>query len=105
VEIIGKLRLQEFWEKDKRAKSPFQKWVRTVQDAEWRNFANTKQTFNRASWVKVCGRREFVVFNVGGNKYRVVTTVNYQQRKVVVEFALTHKEYDKGNWKVCLRGL
>ena len=102
MKVIGKLRLQEFWAKDKRAKTPFQKWTKTVQDANWYNFANTKQTFSSASWIKVCGKREFVVFNVGGNKYRLVTTVNYQQETAIVEFALTHKEYDKGNWKVCL---
>lgn len=94
--------MQEFWQKHKEAKKPLQKWAKTVQDAEWHNFANTRQTFNRASWVRVCGKREFVVFDVGGHKYRLVTTVNYQQQTVIVEFALTHKEYDKGNWKVCL---
>ena len=40
-----------------------------------------------------------VVFDVGGNKYRLVTTVNYQERIVVIDFALTHPEYDQGKWK------
>jgi mRNA interferase HigB len=102
VQLIGTLRLQDFWGSDKKAKVPFQRWTKIVAAAKWHNFAHTRQTFSNASWVLVCGKRKFVVFNVGGNKYRLVTTVNYQQQTVIVEFALTHEEYDKGKWKVCV---
>jgi mRNA interferase HigB len=45
------------------------------------------------------GTKKFVVFNVGGNKYRIVAIVNFKGQIVIVEVALTHKQYDKGRWK------
>ena len=98
MNIVGKLVLQEFWEKHRRAKKPLEKWVRVVEAAEWRNFAQVKQTFRTADLVRK-GTRKFVIFDISGNKYRLVTAVNYQGQVVVIEVALTHPEYDKGKWK------
>jgi HigB_toxin, RelE-like toxic component of a toxin-antitoxin system len=42
---------------------------------------------------------ELIVFNVGGAKYRLIATVSYPQEKVYIRYALTHKEYDRGEWK------
>jgi mRNA interferase HigB len=42
---------------------------------------------------------EFVVFNIGGNKYRLIAAVHFNRRKVYVRHVLTHAEYDKGKWK------
>ncbi len=98
MEVIGRLRLQEFWEQHKRAKKPLEKWLQTTEKAIWRNFAQIKQTFGSADLVGV-GDRKFVVFNIGGNKYRLVTTVTYQRQIVIIEMALTHIEYDQDKWK------
>ena len=42
---------------------------------------------------------EYVVFNVGGNKYRLIAIVSYPKGKVDIQHVLTHKEYDRGTWK------
>ena len=102
MDIIGKLRLQKFWQKHKqehkRARKPLESWIQTTEKAEWHNFAQTKRTFRRCDVVRVHDRG-FVVFDIGGNKYRLVTAINYQKQIVVIDFALTHPEYDQGKWK------
>ena len=98
VDVIGRLKLQGFWEQHPKARRPLGRWLKTAESAKWRNFAQIKQTFGNADLVPVNNRR-FVVFNIGGNKYRLVTTVNYQGQIVIVEIALTHAEYDKVKWK------
>ena len=53
-----------------------------------------RRTFNSADFVG-----DLTVFDVGGNKYRLVAFVHYRQRAVYIKRVLTHKEYDKGAWK------
>jgi mRNA interferase HigB len=98
VRIAGKLKLQNFWNIHSEARRPLERWVLVVENAEWANWAQLKSTFRSADLVKE-GIKNFVVFNVGGNKYRLITTVNYQGRVVIVGLALTHREYDAGRWK------
>jgi mRNA interferase HigB len=97
VRIVGKLKLQTFWEIHPEARMPLGKWVEVVEKAEWSNWAQLKSTFGTASFVP--GAKKFVVFNVGGNKYRLITVVNYEGCVVILEAALTHREYDAQKWK------
>ena len=98
VKIIGKLILQKFWQQHKRAKKPLERWIQVVEEAEWHNFSKIKQTFRTCDVVKSDNKR-FVVFDIGGNKYRLVTTVNCEGQIVVIEAALIHSDYDKEKWK------
>lgn len=102
VNIIGRLILREFWKKHKEAQKPLERWVRVVEHAQWQNFAQIRRTFRSADLIRVHGIRKFVVFNIGGNKYRLITTVNYQGQVVIIEVTLTHKEYSKDKWKECI---
>ena len=75
----------------------FRRWCVTVEQATWLTFADIKATFGGAAQVG-----ELVVFNVGGNKYRVIASVKFRKDKpawVYIKHVLTHKEYDKGGWK------
>ena len=98
MKVIGKLKLQRFWQHHRRARKPLEKWIQVVGHAQWENWSNIKSTFRTADLVKT-KTRDFVVFNVGGNKYRLATIVNFRGQIVVVDVALTHAEYDKGKWK------
>jgi mRNA interferase HigB len=98
VRIAGKLKLKDFWCIHPEARTPLEKWVEVVEKAEWSNWAQLKSTFGTASLAKE-GSKKFVVFNIGGNKYRLITVVNYQGCVVILEAALTHREYDAGKWK------
>ena len=98
MRIAGKLKLQDFWCIHPEARIPLERWVKVVENAEWANWAQLKSTFRTADLVKT-GTKKLVVFNVGGNKYRLITAVNYKGCVVILEAALTHREYDAEKWK------
>lgn len=98
MRIAGKLKLQDFWNIHQEARKPLERWILVVESAKWAKWADLKSTFRSADLVKE-GIRNFVVFNVGGNKYRLITTVNYPGQVVIVGIVLTHRQYNAGKWK------
>jgi mRNA interferase HigB len=93
MRIISKKTLKNFWEKEPAAKSPLQAWHAEAKNAEWLSPADVKANYASASILKD-GR---VVFNIGGNKYRLVVWINYAFSTVYIRFVGTHKEYDQIN--------
>ena len=94
MHIITVTRLRTFSKKYPDAKSSSEGWYKVTRLAQWQNFAEVRQTFNSASQVG-----QFTVFNIGGNKYRLVTYIDYSFKKVFIRHVLTHAEYDTGQWK------
>lgn len=93
MRIIARRTLRIFWECHPRgagAKVPLELWFNTVQKAQWSAPADVKRSYGDASILKN-GR---VVFNIGGNKYRLIALINYEYRIVYVRFVGTHTEYD-----------
>lgn len=84
----------QFWEKHPDAKTSLESWYAVVRMADWKTPPELKQVYPSADLV---GRR--TVFNIAGNKYRLIARVNYQTRRVFVLYILTHAEYDKGSWR------
>ena len=80
-----------FWERHPQAKGPLEAWHQEVVRAEWAHPSAVKAQFNSASLLT--GNR--VVFNIGGNKYRLVVKINYPFRIVYVRFVGSHREYDQ----------
>lgn len=76
------------------ADEPLQAWRRTVERNTFQNFAELRQIFGSVDKV---GNQ--YVFNIGGNKYRLIVTIAYKIQMVWVKHMLTHIEYDKGTWK------
>ena len=93
VRIIAKRTLREFWEQPDRADSkvPLESWHAVAIRADWSKPADVKADFRHASIV--AGNR--VVFNIAGNKYRLVVKFNYPYRIGYVRFIGTHREYDQ----------
>lgn len=97
MHVIAKSALVKFWERQPRgaaqaaARAAMIEWHTTTSDAEWRNFAEVKATFNTADYVKD-GK---VVFDIGGNKYRIVGLIGFRTQRVFILFVGTHAEYDK----------
>jgi mRNA interferase HigB len=73
---------------------PRRRWLKIAERAEWSDFAALKTAFPSADLV---GTQ--IVINIGGNKYRLVLEIFYRDQVVLVRHVLTHKEYDKGQWK------
>ena len=94
MHVISRKKLREFWTKHSQARDPLETWYRVVKHAEWDSFADVRLTFNSADAV---GR--FVVFNIAGNNYRLISAIHYNRRKLFVRHVLTHREYDLGKWK------
>jgi mRNA interferase HigB len=93
MRIITVGRLRDFWRRPGRedAEQPLRAWVHVVRAAEWSKPTDVKEMFRSADIVPN-GR---IVFNIGGNKYRLVVAVHYRGKRVYVRFIGTHKEYDK----------
>lgn len=98
MRVISKTRLKQFWVLPGRAdaEGPLRAWYTHVgsKSVAWRSWADLKATFANASLVGTC-----IVFNIGGNKYRLVTRVLYPSQKVFVLKVMTHAEYDDDQWK------
>ena len=92
MRVIALKRLRDHWEMAQRSDSelPLKAWHSVVREASWRHFADVKAQCGNASAV---GER--VVLNIAGNKYRLVTYINYEFYTVYVRFVGTHSEYDE----------
>lgn len=95
MRVIKRGRLEEFWSGAGHgdSKSALLAWYQITTDAVWRSFAEVKATFRTADLFGDC-----VIFNIGGNKYRLIARIRYESR-VYVRHVLTHSEYDRGRWK------
>jgi mRNA interferase HigB len=89
--IIAKSALTRFTEKHRDTLVPLMEWYDTVSEADWANINEVKQTFNSADYVG----NERIVFNIKGNRYRLVAAVIFSIRTVYIKFIGTHAEYDK----------
>jgi mRNA interferase HigB len=69
-------------------------WHTQVSHASWKNIFEVRKSFNS---VDIYKRR--TIFDIGGNKYRLIARVNFKKQVVYVLYVLTHAEYDKGDWK------
>ena len=94
MRIIKRGALVEFWQQHPDAKASLESWYGVVCKAAWKTPAEMRAVYGNADLV---GRR--TVFNIAGNKYRLVAGVNYQTQRVFVLYILTHAEYDQGDWK------
>jgi mRNA interferase HigB len=101
VRILTWRALREFGNKWPAAVNPLREWYKLTLQATWRNFADLKATFGQTDRVKVGSGQTVCVFDIGGNKFRLVAFVSYAKAKVYVLRVMTHKEYDKGDqrWK------
>ena len=94
MRIITKRPLQEFWLKNPQAKQPLLSWYETVKKADWKNFSDVRESFRHADIYQDC-----VIFDIGGNKFRLITRIRYKKKRVYIRFVLTHSDYDKDLWK------
>ena len=69
-------------------------WYRIVKSTEIKNFSQLRKIFPSVDKVG-----NLTVFNIGGNKIRLIAAIHYNTQCLFVRYVLTHKEYDKENWK------
>lgn len=93
MRVISRKALVECWTRPdcRDAEGPLRAWFKEVQQEAWETPADVKQKYASASVLK----SGWVVFNIGGNKYRLVVEINYVTHVLFVRFVGTHAEYDK----------
>lgn len=94
MHIIAKPALVAFWKKHPGAELPLQAWYRIMSNQVFADFNDLRTTFASADYVN-----GLTVFNIGGNKYRLIAAIHYNRRKVYIRHVLTHVEYDRDGWK------
>ena len=94
MRVISRRAIREFSQVWPDAWGPLNRWAQIVEAASWTTPAAILRSMNTADFVG-----EVVVFDIGGNKYRLIAYVHYRQQAVYIKHILTHKEYDKGEWR------
>jgi len=94
MRIISEKRLRDFWGKHPESERSMREWIRVVREADWQNFLDIRKVFNHADIYKKC-----VIFNVGGNNYRILGMVEFEKHIVFIRAVLLHGEYDQNKWK------
>ena len=94
MHVISEKLLRDFWADYPDAETPLRSWHREAEHAEWEKFSDVRDHYPSADQVG-----KFTVFNIGGNKYRLIAAIHFNRGKLYVRKVLTHQEYDKGEWK------
>jgi mRNA interferase HigB len=91
MNVISRTRLIEFWKKHPDSETPLRLWYITVRKAKWKSLKDLKDDYPRADYV---GNNR-VVFDIKGNRYRIIVLIFFQGQKAFIRFVGTHAEYDK----------
>jgi mRNA interferase HigB len=94
MHVIAKPALVEFWKRHPDAENPLRAWYRVMETEVFADFNDLRKTFASADYAG-----GLTVFNIGGNKYRLMASIHYNRRKVYIRAVLTHAQYDRGVWK------
>ena len=79
---------------DPTLRGPLGAWYKVASTSAWRNLLEVRQTYPAADYVA-----PYTVFNIKGNKYRLIARVEYTMQLILVKDVLTHAEYGRGRWK------
>ena len=99
MRIIKRSTLAAYGQRNPQAESGLLSWHRLTRKARWTCFQDVRTTFPHAGALTVAGGRSVVVFNIAGNKYRLITAIHYNRQSVFILMVLTHSQYSKNKWK------
>jgi mRNA interferase HigB len=94
VHVISYKAIREFKAARPEAGAALDNWYRVAASSNWRSLAELRQVFGSADWVK-----PYVVFDIAGNKYRLIAEINFRSQTLFIRHILTHQEYAEGEWK------
>lgn len=94
MRVISRSTLRKYWEEHSTAKSGLLLWYERITENEFSGLTELRQVFQSAD-----GVGNFVIFNIGGNKYRLITYIDWAVQLIFIRAVLTHAEYDKETWK------
>ncbi len=94
MHVISYRRLREYGTNHSDCCEPLDNWYKIARQANWSNLLEVQSVFPSAEAVG-----SFTVFNIKGNKYRLIVSIDYQRQLIYIKYVLTHAEYDKDYWK------
>jgi len=94
VRVISRKALREFSDAHQDAETPLDDWYRITRRSQWTSLIDVRKTYPYAD-----SAGKFTIFNIGGNKYRLATYINYRTGKVYVRYVMTHEEHSRKDWK------
>ncbi len=94
MHVISRKALREFTQRHPDSKTALDSWFHLLRTNQFESFNTLRQVFPSADKVG-----DLIVFNIGGNKYRLITAIHFNRQKVFIRYVLTHPEYDRGRWK------
>jgi mRNA interferase HigB len=90
VEIINLTAITDFGRRYPLSRKPLSRWIDITAAAAWRSIIDVQNNFRTAEDVK-----GYVVFNIHGNHYRLITVIRYERQQVIVHEVFTHSDYDR----------
>lgn len=94
MHIITRKRILDFAKRYPECSNALDAWYRIMKHTNFKNFAELRSVFPSADQVG-----GLTVFNIGGNKVRLIAAVHYNTQRLYIRYVLTHKEYDKNKWR------
>ena len=94
VRVISRKALRKFADAHKDAETPLDDWYRTAKRSRWTSLVDVRKTYPHADTAG-----GFTIFNIGGNKYRLATYINFRTGKLYIRHMMTHAEYSREDWK------
>ncbi|HKP73102.1 MAG TPA: type II toxin-antitoxin system HigB family toxin [Pyrinomonadaceae bacterium] len=94
MHIITRKRLNDFADKYPETKTALAHWYQLTKRNNFASFPELRATFPTADQVG-----KLTIFNIGGNKVRLVAAIHYNRRRIYIRAVLTHREYDQNRWK------
>lgn len=97
MNVIAPRTFRAFWEKRHGAEEPLKEWQKAMQKGDFADLCAVREVWSHADLVKIKGDVPVVIFNIGGNKYRLVVSISWMYKTVFVKRVMTHAEYDSWN--------
>jgi mRNA interferase HigB len=94
VHVISRRKLAEFYCRHADAETALDIWFRVVKCSDWHNLDEVRRVYPSADIVG-----KWTVFNIPGNRYRLIAEIGYRSRLVLIRHILTHAEYERGDWR------
>jgi mRNA interferase HigB len=95
VKVLGEAAAARFAGKHAGARKPLQRFLDVARNAVWPNFPAVKQTFPSVDLGRQSRR---LIFDIGGNRFRLIASVDFEEQMLLIERVMTHEEYDRENW-------
>ena len=94
MHVISRKPLRDFWTRHPDSETALARWFKVMERTDFHTFDELRAAFPSADQVG-----DWTVFNIGGNKYRLIAYIRFEKQILYIKAVLTHKDYDKGAWK------